>query len=90
MKRLAACFHFTKWPTQWASSARGLRDSCLMTDFPSWTRRTGHAGKQSNAMTACSAWDVESPATQAAVVFLMEAADRGRRISARGWTPRER
>lgn len=56
MKRLEASFHFMKWPAQRALSAHGLRDSCLMTDFPSRTRRTGNAGKRSDAMTASSAW----------------------------------
>ena len=56
MKRLAACFHYTKWPTQRALGACGLRDSCLMTDFPRRMRRTEHAGKHSDAVTASSSW----------------------------------
>lgn len=56
MKWLAACIHFTKWPTQRASSARGLRDSCLMPDFPSRKRRTENEdGKHSDVMAASSA-----------------------------------
>lgn len=90
MKRLAACFHFMKWPAQ--QGVERMRPARFMPDdrFPK-PDEADRTRRQAPRCYGCLFWvGAEGSAAQAAGIVFIEAADRGRLISARGRIPRER